>query len=57
MSKGRAKSTVKPGSSTTRRNPIVRRFTPEEDQQIVEGAGHTSSILGRLMTLAAREEE
>jgi hypothetical protein len=35
----------------------VRRFTPEEDQEIVEGAGHTCSILGRLMTLAAREEE
>jgi hypothetical protein len=34
----------------------VRRFTPEEDQ-IVEWAGHTGSILGRLMTLAAGEEE
>jgi hypothetical protein len=33
----------------------VRRFKPEEDQQIVEG--HTSSILDRLMTLAAREKE
>jgi hypothetical protein len=69
--KGRAQSTVKPGASATRGNHIVRRFTPEEDQQVVEmrraGASlnviadamgrATSSILGRLMTLAARDEE
>jgi hypothetical protein len=69
--KKRAKSTVKPGSSATRGNHVVRRFTPEEDRQIVEmrcagvslnviagATGRaTSSILGRLMTLAAREEE
>ena len=69
--KGRAKGTVKPGAITTRGNHVVRRFTPEEDQQIVEMrlagmsitliAGTmgraTSSILGRLMTLAAWKEK
>jgi transposase-like protein len=68
--KGRIKSRVKPGAISTRGNHVVRRFTPEEDQKIVEMrlsgmsinviAGTmgraTSSILGRLMTLAAWEE-
>jgi hypothetical protein len=56
-SKGTRKEHRQAGASTTRCNHVVRRFKPEEDQQIVEGAGHTSSILDRLITLAAREEE
>jgi IS30 family transposase len=68
--KGRTKSAIKPGTISTRGNHVVRRFTPEEDRQIVEmrlaGASikviadtvgrATSSIFGRLMTLAAWDE-
>ena len=69
--KGRTKTAVKPGAISTRGNHVVRRFTPEEDRQIAEmrlagmsikviadAVGRTtSSVFGRLMTLAAWEEK
>lgn len=69
-SRDRAPSAVTPGAVERRGNHVVRRFTPEEDAQILEMEGRgtpvyriaqalgraNSSIIGRLMTLAARDE-